>query len=173
MIYRRSYANCVIPMPAFDSAVKSIGMMGSAARQVAPLLAAALGDEDADVRRAAVAALRRVTPDARPSDAEISAIAADLRDPDSANRLRALKTLANMGPAAASASAAIEAVADDRDPDVKKLAQDLLNKLAAANPPAAPPPPATIPSQSPPVIVPMPYGAMPYAPVTAPMPQPN
>jgi len=123
-------------------AAKSLGLMGTSARLAVPSLYAALADTDADVRRTAVCALRRVQPDVPPCDAEAAAIALDLQERDPANRLRAVKMLGNFGPAANAAVGALTAALDDRDPDVRRLAQDVLGHLP-------PPPPLPAPAPGP------------------------
>jgi HEAT repeat protein len=110
-------------------AAKALGKLGPAAKSALPHLTAALGDEDADVRHAALAALRLVQPSVRPGDAEANALARDLQDPDPANRLRAVKSLAGLGNAAGPAAAALESLLDDKDPDVRRAASEALGRL--------------------------------------------
>jgi HEAT repeat protein len=110
-------------------AVKALGNLGPAARYVLPNLLDALSDMDGDVRRAAIAAIRSIVPDAKPTEAIVRALAADLTDPDSGIRLLAVRALGRSGQAAAGASAAIEALRNDPDPDVRKAAVEALSRI--------------------------------------------
>jgi HEAT repeat protein len=110
-------------------AVKALGNLGPAARYVLPNLLEALNDQDGDVRRAAIAAIRTIVPDAKPTEAIVRALAADLTDPDSGIRLLAVRALGRAGQAAAGASAAIDILRNDPDPDVRKAAVEALSRI--------------------------------------------
>jgi HEAT repeat protein len=110
-------------------AVKALGNLGPAARFAVPNLLDVLNDPDGDVRRAAIAAIRQIVPDAKPTEAIIRALAADLTDPDPNVRLIALRALGRSGQAAAAASSAIDALRNDPDPDVRRAAADALSRI--------------------------------------------
>ena len=110
-------------------AVKALGNLGPAARFATPNLLDMLTDTDGDVRRAAIAAIRLIVPDAKPTEAIVRALATDLTDPDPAIRFLAVRALARSGQAAAAAASAIEALRNDPDPDVRRAAVDALSKI--------------------------------------------
>jgi HEAT repeat protein len=111
-------------------AAKALGAIGPAARFAVPDLVAALRDTDADVRRAAVAALQQISPEARASEAVVRAIALDLRDPDATIRLLAVRSLGRFGRAAAVAAGDLEPLLTDPDPDVRRAASDVLPRIS-------------------------------------------
>jgi HEAT repeat protein len=111
-------------------AVKTLGGLKGDAAGAVPSLTLALGDADADVRRAAVAAIRLIQPQAKPSKELVQAIAADLKDPDDGVRLNAVRTLGKFGPAAAAALPALEPLLTDPDKDVRRAAGEAMLKLA-------------------------------------------
>lgn len=115
-------------------AAKALGDLGPAARAAVPALAAVLADPDGDARRAAVAAIRQIQPNERPTEALVRAVAADLRDPDSNLRLLAARTLGRFGPAAAVAAPDLLALRADPDPDVRRAAGLALNLVSAPAP---------------------------------------
>lgn len=110
-------------------AVKTLGGLKADAVVAVPALTVALGDADADVRRAAIAALRLVQPAAKASKELIEAIAVDLKDPDADVRLVAVRTLAKLGPAAAAALPALEPLVNDPDKDVRRAVADAVAKI--------------------------------------------
>lgn len=110
-------------------AVKALGNLGPAARFAVPNVLDALNDADGDVRRAAIAAIRQIIPDAKPTEAIVRALAADLADPDPNIRLIAVRALGRTGQAAAGASAAIETLRTDPDPDVRRAAVEALSRI--------------------------------------------
>lgn len=110
-------------------AAKALAALGPAARFAVPDLLAAVGDPDADVRRAAVAALRTVQPDGRPSEYLLRAISLDFRDPDPAVRLLAVRSLARFGRAAGAVAAELEPLLGDPDPDVRKAVTEALIRI--------------------------------------------
>lgn len=111
-------------------AAKALGGYRAAAANALPFLNLALADADGDVRRAAVAALRLIQPDGKPTKELIAALVLDLRDPDDAFRLQAVRALGRYGPAAAAAATAVEATLADPDKDVRKAAADALARIA-------------------------------------------
>lgn len=111
-------------------AVKALGALGPAARFAVPDLTAALRDADGDVRRAAVAALQSIVPDARPSEAVVRAIALDLRDPDATVRLFAVRALGRFGRAAGVVAGDLEPLLTDPDPDVRRSATEVLPRIS-------------------------------------------
>ena len=90
----------------------------------------ALSDPDSDVRHAAVAAVRAVAPNEKPSEAVIRVYATDLQDPDETIRLRAALILGKHGPAAISALPALESALNDSDRDVKRAIIDAINRIS-------------------------------------------
>ncbi|VTR96377.1 heat repeat-containing protein : Marine sediment metagenome DNA, contig: S12H4_S07444 (Fragment) OS=marine sediment metagenome GN=S12H4_36601 PE=4 SV=1: HEAT_2 [Gemmata massiliana] len=110
-------------------ATKALSDLGPVARNAAPFLAIALGDADADVRRGAINAINRVTPNAKPTEAFVRAIAVDLRDPDANYRLLAVRALGRLGAPASIAVADIDALRSDPDPDVRRAVVDALNRI--------------------------------------------
>ncbi len=111
-------------------AVKALGAIGPAARFAVPDLTAALRDADPDVRRAAVAALQLIVPDAPPSEAVVRAIAIDLRDPDATVRLFAVRALGRFGRAAGAVAADLGPLLTDPDPDVRRSAAEVLPRIS-------------------------------------------
>jgi HEAT repeat protein len=105
-------------------ATKALADIGPPARGAIPALQVALGDSDGDVRRGAIAALRLIDPNAKPSDQLVKAIAVDLRNPDPNLRLVAARILGRMGPAAAAAAPDLDGARSDPDPDVRRAAAD-------------------------------------------------
>ena len=111
-------------------AVKTLGGLKADAAPAVPALTLALADGDGDVRRAAVAAIRLIQPQAKPSKELVAAITADLKDPDDGVRLNAVRTLGKFGPAAAAALPALEPLLTDPDKDVRRAAAEAMLKLA-------------------------------------------
>jgi HEAT repeat protein len=111
-------------------AVKTLGGLKGDAVLAVPALTIALGDADNDVRRAAIAALRLVQPEAKGSRELVQAIAVDLKDPDADVRLVAVRALARLGPAAASALPALELLLNDPDKDVRRAVSDAVARIA-------------------------------------------
>ncbi|MCS6864639.1 MAG: HEAT repeat domain-containing protein [Gemmataceae bacterium] len=116
-------------------AAKALGDLGAVARTAIPALTQVLKDTDHDVRRAAIAAIRAIEPNAVPSEALIRAIAEDLRDPDPNRRLIAARTLGQIGPAAAIVAPALEALRADPDADVRRAAAAAFARVTAPPPP--------------------------------------
>lgn len=111
-------------------AVKTLGGLKGDAAPAVPALTLALGDADGDVRRAAIAAIRLIQPQAKPSKELVQAIAADLKDPDDNLRLNAVRTLGKLGSAASAAIPALEPLLTDPDKDVRRAAGEAMLKLA-------------------------------------------
>ncbi|MBY0228223.1 MAG: HEAT repeat domain-containing protein [Gemmataceae bacterium] len=110
-------------------AAKRLALMGAEAKGAAPALAAALADEDGDVRRQAVLALRAIGP-APHLKSILGAHVRDLGDDDPAIRLGAAKSLASMGLAGKPAVPALEAAAKgDPDEDVRAVAAEAAARL--------------------------------------------
>jgi HEAT repeat protein len=101
-------------------AAKALGDLGPAARSAVPVLVTALTDTDNDARRAVIAALRLIQPNAKPTEAFIKAIAVDLRDPDASYRLLAARALGRIGSPAAIVAPDLDAARGDPDPDVRR-----------------------------------------------------
>lgn len=110
-------------------AVKALGNLGPAARFAVTNLLDVLNDTDGDVRRSAIAAIRQIVPDAKPTEAIIRALAADLTDPDPNIRLLAVRALGRSGQLAQAASSAIDALRNDPDPDVRRAAVEALGRI--------------------------------------------
>jgi HEAT repeat protein len=110
-------------------AVKAIGTLGPAARFAVPNLLEALSDIDGDVRRAVIASIRLIIPDARPTEAIVRALAMDLTDPDAGIRLLAVRAIGRSGLAAMAAVTAVEALRNDPDPDVRRAAVEALGRI--------------------------------------------
>lgn len=107
--------------------------LGELKREAVPALAAlnvALADGDADVRRAALAAVRRIQPDARPTKEMIQAYVTDFADPDDGVRLLAVRGLGRLGPAANAAIPEVEKLLADPDRDVRRAAADAIVRLS-------------------------------------------
>jgi HEAT repeat protein len=115
-------------------AVKALGNLGPAVRFALPNLLDALSDMDGDVRRAAIASIRQIVPNAIPTEAIVRALAADLTDPDSGVRLLAVRALGRTGQGAAAAGPAIDALRNDPDPDVRKAAVEALSRILGPSP---------------------------------------
>lgn len=109
--------------------VKALGVLGPAARFAVPDLITALGDNDPDVRRAAVVALRLIQPDVRPNVQVARAVALDLSDPDPSVRLLAIRALSRMGPVAGAVASSLEPLLNDPDPDIRKAAADAMSRI--------------------------------------------
>lgn len=107
--------------------VKALGTLGPAARVALPNLVTTLGDNDGDVRRATIVALRLITPEAKPTEIVVRAMAADLQDADPLIRAAAVRALGRLGNAALPVMPAIEALATDPDADVRKAVTDALS----------------------------------------------
>jgi HEAT repeat protein len=101
---------------------------------VVPVLNTALADPDGDVRRGVIVALRRIEPNARPSDDLIRAIANDLRDPDPSIRLIAARALSRIGPLAAFVAPDLILLRSDPDPDVRRAIAEALARVTAPPP---------------------------------------
>jgi HEAT repeat protein len=84
--------------------------------------------DPAELRHQALQSLRRVNTLLKPSEAEVAVYIQDLHDPDAAVRLGAVKSLSRTGPALAPALQALDEAARDPDPDVRRLATDLLRQ---------------------------------------------
>jgi HEAT repeat protein len=110
-------------------AVKTLGSQKADAAVAVPALTVALSDPDGDVRRAAVAALRAVQPQVKPSKELVQAVVADLADPDDNVRLTAVRTLGKMGSAANAALPALQPLLNDPDKDIRRAAGEALIKL--------------------------------------------
>jgi len=111
-------------------AVKAIARLGPLAKPALEELLRSMSDPDPDVRRAAVAAVRLVAPNEKPTEAMMRVYALDLQDPDDTVRLRAATILGRLGPAAVSAVPALEAALSDSDRDVKRAVTEALNKIS-------------------------------------------
>jgi HEAT repeat protein len=111
---------------------KSLTSLGGNATPAIPALTNALGDPDADVRRATVRALRAIAPDFRPTEALYRVYIQDLQDPDPGTRLRAAKTLGDFGTRAGIALGPLQELLRDPDRDVRRGVFEALNKI---NPP--------------------------------------
>jgi HEAT repeat protein len=110
-------------------AVKTLGTLKADAATAVTILSFALSDDDGDVRRAAVTALRLIQPNAKPTKELIQAIVTDLNDPDDNVRLLAVRNLGKLGPAASAAIPALEPLLTDADKDVRRAAGEALIKL--------------------------------------------
>lgn len=110
--------------------VKSLSLAGADAAGAVPALTISLGDPDADVRRAAVSAIREISPQTRPTDAVYKVHILDLQDPDPGIRLRAAKTLGDFGPKAAIALLPLQQLLNDTDRDVRRVALDAINRIS-------------------------------------------
>lgn len=110
-------------------AVKTLGGLKADAAAAVPAVLSALNDPDGDVRRAAVASLRLIQPQAKPSKELIQAIVADLTDPDDNVRLNAVRTLGKIGTAASAALPALQPLLNDPDKDVRRAAGEAVLKL--------------------------------------------
>lgn len=111
-------------------AAKALAALKSEAADAVPALTVALADTDPDVRRAVIAAVRAVQPDAKPSKELVQAFAADLTDPDDGVRLLAVRALGRLGYAAAAAIPEVEKLLTDPDRDVRKAAAEAVLKMA-------------------------------------------
>jgi HEAT repeat protein len=98
-------------------------------REAVPGLAAALGDDDARIRRSAIDALEMAGPEAL---AALPALTRTLHDPDRFIRWSAIRTLGKLGPpAAAWATPALTRLLHDPDLDLRKSAAAALARLNA------------------------------------------
>ena len=111
-------------------AVKALGALKGDATDALPALTVTLLDTDADVRRAAIAAVRLIQPDAKPSKELVQALAADLKDPDDGVRLLAVRSLGRLGSAAGAALPEVEKLLTDPDRDVRKAAAEAVLKMS-------------------------------------------
>jgi HEAT repeat protein len=129
---------CAVELPEED-------LLRGVLREAVPGLAAALGDDDARVRRSAVDALEMAGSEALPA---LPALARTLHDPDRFIRWSAIRTLGKLGtPAAGWAAPGLTRLLHDPDVDLRKAAAAALARL---NPPpqersADPSVPDTIP----------------------------
>ncbi|QEL13303.1 HEAT repeat domain-containing protein [Limnoglobus roseus] len=114
-------------------AAKVLGTLEAGAVTALPALTAVLSDSDGDVRRAAVAAVRRIQPTAKPSKELIQAYVLDLGDTDDNVRLSTVRTLGKLGPAALDASGPIQNLLTDPDKDVRKAAADALVRITGSS----------------------------------------
>jgi HEAT repeat protein len=110
-------------------AVKTLGSLKAEAAAAVPAVLLALNDPDGDVRRAAVAALRLIQPQVKPSKELIQAIVVDLADADDNVRLNAVRTLGKLGTAASAALPALQPLLSDPDKDVRRAAGEAVVKL--------------------------------------------
>jgi HEAT repeat protein len=110
-------------------AVKTLGGLKADAAVAVPALTLALADADGDVRRAAVAAIRLIQPQAKPSKELIQAIVADLKDADDNVRLQAVRALGKLGKDASGALPALEPLLTDPDKDIRRAAGEAVIKL--------------------------------------------
>lgn len=111
-------------------AVKTLGGLKADAAAAVPAVTLALSDPDGDVRRAAVATLRLIQPQSKPSKELIQAIVVDLADADDNVRLNAVRTLGKLGPAASAALPALQPLLNDLDKDVRRAAGEAIIKLS-------------------------------------------
>jgi HEAT repeat protein len=111
-------------------AAKALALKGPRAEAAAPALVLALQDNDADVRRAAVGALRAIQPNQRPTEAIMQVYIQDLEDSDDNVRLLAARALGRMGPAAAAAVPALQKATGDVESDVRRAATEALGKIS-------------------------------------------
>jgi HEAT repeat protein len=108
------------PMPEDD-------LLRGVLRDAVPGLAAALGDDDARVRRSAIDALEMAGPEALPA---LPALAHTLGDPDRFIRWSAIRTLGKLGPPAAGwAVPGLTHLLHDPDVDLRKAAAAALARL--------------------------------------------
>lgn len=115
-------------------AAKALGDLGPAARLAVPGLVVLLTDTDGDARRGAIAALRLIQPNAKPTEAFIRAIAVDLRDPDPTFRLLAARALGRIGSPAAIVAPDLDAARADPDPDVRRAVAEAAARVSAPSP---------------------------------------
>lgn len=111
------------------AAAKALGQLGNTA--ALPDLTLALADPDGDVRRACIAAIRKLAPRSKPSKELIQAYITDLTDPEDTIRLLAVRALGKLGAAAAEAAGPIQNLTTDPDRDVRRAAAEALANLAA------------------------------------------
>ncbi len=111
-------------------AAKALGGYRAGAASALPDLTIALADLDGDVRRAVIAALRQIQPNAKPSKELLQALVLDLRDPDDAIRLQAVRALGKLGPTAGSAAPALEPLLADPEKDIRKATADALGRIS-------------------------------------------
>jgi HEAT repeat protein len=87
--------------------------IGPEAKEAVPELVACLKDDDAEIRREAIAALGRIGPSAKQA---VPAIANALADQDAGVRYTAAYSLGVIGPEAAGAMAALQKLSGEKDP---------------------------------------------------------
>jgi HEAT repeats len=131
----RDIAGLVEQLSSADSslrlrAAKALGAYRAGADTALPALIIALGDQDGDVRRAVIGAIRLIQPGVGPSKELLQALTLDLKDPDDAIRLQAVRALGKYGTAAASAAPALEALLADPEKDIRKAAADALARIS-------------------------------------------
>jgi HEAT repeat protein len=110
-------------------ATKVLQSLGTVAKGASPQLTDALRDNDPDVRRQALLALRAVDPSRAPGEPEVSLYVLELKSPDDFARMRAAKALGRLGAVAAPALPALLVATADSDPDVRRLAMDAINRI--------------------------------------------
>lgn len=114
-------------------AAKALGAKGRHAEPAIPDLMQLTRDPDADVRRVAVEALRKVQAQNIPAETLVSVYVLDLNDPDEAVRLHAVRMLGRMGPAAAPAAKALQNALRDSSIDVQRAAAEALNRVLSGS----------------------------------------
>lgn len=110
-------------------ATKAIGALQADGILALPALTVALEDEDGDVRRGAIAALRLIRPDTLPRKEIAKALQLDLKDDNDANRLAAVRALARLGDAAAPALPLLEGLLTDPDGEIRKAAAAAIARI--------------------------------------------
>jgi HEAT repeat protein len=104
-------------------AASRLRQIGAAASPAAPALAKALADQSSEVAEAAAEALIRIGPPA------VEPLAAELSTNGTEAKKLALAALIKIGPPAKSATTAIEKCKQDKDPQVRQLAETALKRL--------------------------------------------
>jgi HEAT repeat protein len=108
---------------------KALASKGRAGEPAVSDLLHLLHDADADVRRAAMAALRAVTPEINRTEAFLQSFLLDLRDQDESVRLAAVRNIGRLGPAAASVASALQRAQSDAAPDIARAAAEALARV--------------------------------------------